>query len=140
MPVLLQICAVIVTTALVAIAVVTVRTMLRFEKAAEEFTETTVLIRDSIDQFQSVTRETHELIESLSDIVPSVRRTASRLEMIGERTARLSSAVLEEVETPIRTAVAVARGVRAGTSRLVERLTQRFAHRSADHNGGYEHA
>lgn len=140
MPALLQICAVIVTIALVAIAIVTIRTMIRFEKAAEQLAETAVAIRDSFEQFQVITREAGELVNSLQDVVPYLTRTASRFEALGERAANLSSSVLEQVETPLRTVVAVLRGLRTGTSQFFERVGHRITHRTTMNPGGSAHA
>jgi uncharacterized protein YoxC len=139
MQVLLQICAVIVTMALVAIAVVAVRAMARFEKTSEELGRTAEAIRESIGQVQSITHEAKELIGSLGGAVQQIRGTASRFQDLGDRAARLSTSVLEEVETPVRTVVAVARGVRSGTSVFFERIGNRLGHRFAHRNGGTEH-
>ena len=139
MPALLQVCAVIVTIALVAIAIVTIRTMIRFEKAAEQLAETAVAIRDSFEQFHVITREAGELVSSLQDVVPYLTRTASRFESIGERAANLSSSLMEQVETPLRTVVAVLRGVRTGASQFVDRIGHRFTQRTPM-SGGSSHA
>jgi len=136
MPVLLQICVVIVTLALGAIAIVTVRTMIRFERAADEVSQTAEMLQKSIAQMQNVTHEIHEVVASVADIAPRLRRTAARFEDLGERTARLSAAVLEEVEAPVRTAVAVARGVRIGSRILFDRLAHRIASHRSPTNGG----
>ncbi len=136
---LLQICAVIVTMALVAITVVTVRAMIRLEKAAADFSKTAEMVRDSIDQLQWITREARGIVATLGEIVPLVHGTVSRFEALGERAARLSSALLEEVETPLRTAAAAARGVRSGTARFFEQLRHRFKSRLSMSNGGFEH-
>ena len=136
MPALLQVCAVIVTIALVAIAIVTIRTMIRFEKAAEQLAETAVAIRDSFEQFQVITREAGELVNSLQDVVPYLTRTASRFEALGERAAGLSSSLLEQVETPLRTVTAVLRGLRTGTSQFLDRV----GHRITQRTGGSAHA
>lgn len=140
MPALLQICAVIVTIALVAIAIVAIRTMIRFEKAAEQLAETAVAIRDSFEQFQVITREAGELVNSLQDVVPYLTRTASRFEALGERAVNLSSSLLEQVETPLRTVVAVIRGLRSGTSQFFERVGHRITHRTTMNPGGSAHA
>ena len=64
---------------------------------------------------------------------------------LGVRLARMSSALLDEVELPVRNALAVARGVRSGTAFFVNRLTQRNALRhnhsnqGNDSQGGYGH-
>jgi len=139
MPVLLQVCLVIVTTAVTVIAIVTVRAMTRFEKVATEFQHTAQAARASLAEVQVVTHELRELVSSVSEVVPRFRTIVNRFEDLGERTAQMSSDLLEEVEAPVRTAVAIVRGVRRGTSTLFDRLMQKFAHRqSPTTNGGIQ--
>jgi methyl-accepting chemotaxis protein len=125
--------------ALIAIAVVTVRAMIRFERAADEFTELAEAMKSSIGQVKDVTHEIHELVASVGEVVPRFRNVMSRFEDLGDRTARLSSDLLEQVEAPVRTAVAVARGVRRGTGMLVDRLMQRLTNNRSQSNGGTGH-
>lgn len=139
MPLLLQICLVIVTIALAAIAIVTVRAMRRFEQAAHELTETLESIQQIVPQVQQLTNEAREIVTSVGEVVPRFKAVAERFENLGERTAQLSSDLLEQVEAPVRTAVAVARGMRRGTASLFDRLMHRFAHRRSPSNGGFNH-
>jgi uncharacterized protein YoxC len=136
MPVLVQICLVIVTIALAAVAFVTVRAIIRFEKVAKELTETLQSIQRVVPQVEEVTAEAREIVSSVSSIVPRFRAVAERFENLGERTAQMSSDLLEQVEEPVRTAVAVARGMRRGATTLFDRLMHRFAHQRSQWNGG----
>jgi len=135
MSTLLQICFVIVTIAVAAIAVATIRVMQQFRKTSDEFSSMAREARQWIDQLRNVTHDAGEIVSSFREYAPRLRRVVDRFEAIGERTAMLSDAVLHEVETPVRTAVAVARGLRFGAQQFVERLTQRFSGRSST-NGG----
>lgn len=135
MPTVLQICFVIVTIAVVAIAIATIRVMQQFRRTSDEFSSLTREARQWIDQLKAVTDDAGEIVTSFREVAPRLRRVMDRFEAIGERTAVLSDAVLREVEMPVRTAVAVARGVRFGAQQFVERLTKRFAGRSSS-NGG----
>ena len=140
MPMLVQVCVVIVTAALAAIAIMTIRAMRRFEKAADKISETADMVQRSVAEIGNVTREAHEIVISLGEIGPRLKGVAARFEAIGERTATLSSAVLEEVEAPVRTAVALSRAVRSGTTELLHRLTSRFRSTTNQNNGGFRHA
>ena len=139
MPALIQICIVIVTIGLVAIAVMTVRTMARLNKATEELSQLTHEARGSVVQFDLVAHEARALMASVRDCVPPVRRVVDRLEAVGQRTADLSSALLEGFELPVFTAAAVTRGVRSGANHLLKRLMHRFTHRHSSIHGGYDH-
>ena len=137
MPLLLEICFVIVTIAVVAIAIAIVRALSRVGKTTEKINELTDEARGWITQLKQVTSGGEELVISVKEVVPPVRRVVDRFEAIGERTAQLSDAILEEVERPVMTAVAVARGVRTGTAHFLERITNRFHRGRAATNGGY---
>jgi hypothetical protein len=78
-----------------------------------------------MNQADELTREARETVASVREVIVPIRRVLDRFGALGERTADLSAALLEEVEPLLRTAAAVARGVRAGTS-LLEQLSRRF--------------
>ena len=137
MSLLLEICFVIVTIAVVAIAIATVRALQRVGKTTEKVNELSEEVRGWIAQLKQVTSGAEELVASAKEVVPPVRRVVDRFEAIGVRTAQLSDAILEEVERPVMTAVAVARGVRTGTAYFFERITHRFHRGRAATNGGY---
>jgi uncharacterized protein YoxC len=139
MPLLLQICCAIVTMALVVLAIVTVRTLNRFARAADAFNETAPMMRNALVQVDQVVREARELLNAVEQTLTPVRRTLERLESVGDRAADISGALLAEIEGPLQTAVAVSRGVRQGTMFLFSRLARRFD-RQAGHNGGQDHA
>jgi len=136
MPALVQICIVILTVGLLAIVWMAVRMMARFNRTAEDVSQLSHAVRESAAQVDRVTHEAQALVASLRDCVPPVLRVVDRFEAVGQRTADLSSALLEEFELPVFTATAVARGVRSGANHFLRRLMQRFTHRNASINGG----
>ena len=139
MPALIQICIVIVTIGLLATAWMAVRTLSRVGKAAEDFSLLSHAMRESIAQVDRVAHEARELVGLLQDCVPPVLRVMDRFEAIGQRTADLSSTVLDEIELPVFAAAAVARGVKSGANHLLKRLMDRFTHRHTPIPGGYDH-
>lgn len=139
MPALLQICIVIVTISLFAIALMTVRMMARLNKATEELTQLARAVHDSAVKFDLVSHEARALVASLRECVPPVQRVVDRFEAVGQRTADLSSILLEELELPVFAAAAVAQGVKSGANHLVRRLIHRFTHRRPPINGGFDH-
>lgn len=141
MPALLQICIVIVTLALVVVALLTVRTMTRFlNQATVDISELSVAVRESVAQMDVVTHEAQALVTSLRDCVPPLRRVVDRFEVVGHRTVELSTIVLEELEPPIFAAAAVAHGVRSGANHLLRRLMDRVTrnHNLSDEGVDYE--
>ena len=137
MPVLLQVCAVIVTVAIVAIAIATVRAMNRVAKSSEDFNRTAEIVRASLGEFQAVTRQFQGMADSLQGLVPPLKRAAHQLEALGDRAVGLTSAMLNEVEKPIRTTLAVVAGMRTGTRTLVTALRDRWSR--SHQNGGHDH-
>ena len=140
MPALLQIWIVIVTIGLLAIALLALRMMNRFlDRTSVDISKLSHAVHESASQIDLGTQEARMLVASLRECVPPVMRVVERLEAVGQRTAALSSTVLEEVERPIFTAAAVARGVRSGANYFLRRLMYRFIHRSSPFLGGNDH-
>lgn len=139
MPALIQICVVIVTIGLLAIALMTIRMVTRFNKATEELSQLTHAVRESAAKFDLVTHEARALVASLRDCVPPVLRVIGRFDAVSQRAADLSSTILEELELPVFTAAAVARGVRSGANHFLTRIVNRLTHRYSPIHGGYEH-
>jgi len=140
MPAMLQIWIVIVTIALLAVAIMTARMLARhMSKAADDISRIAIAVSESVEGINQVTHEAHDLVASVQDCIPPVKRVVSRFEAIGQRTADISSALLGEVEGPVFTATAVTRGVRTGTSFLLKQLVHRFTHRHSSINGDHDH-
>jgi len=136
MTLLVQICVVVVTLAIVAIGVATIRTMLQLTRSA---TRLSTAAQFSMDQLERTLRETQELLVAAREIGAPAKRVVGRFQRLGERAADLSTALLDEIEDPIYTAVAVSRGVRTGTARLLELLASRVALHYSVHNGDDGH-
>jgi len=132
MPVLIQICVVVVTLAIVALATATILALIRLGAAMAQVTSAA---QASVGQVERVVLETHELLAAVREVILPAQRIAHRFERLGERTADLSASLLDEIEQPIRTAVAVARGARTGSTRLLDLLVRRFAQRRSSNDG-----
>ena len=140
MPVLIQSCIVVATIAVVAIALVVVRTMLRFDRAATEFSRTLRVIRvkveDTADDVRGMVSTVEKVMPHITRIVTRFENVGEQIGSVGERTVRLSHTVLDEIEAPIRTAAALVNGIRSGSSRLMRSIQNRIGHRQASSNGG----
>jgi uncharacterized protein YoxC len=136
MPPLVQICVVIVTLAFVAIVVTTVFTMIRHSETAARLSAAAQVSLAGVDR---VVQDAQELLASVREIMPPVQRVVKRFERLGGRAADLSTAVLDEIEEPVLTAVAVARGVKTGAGHLLDLLTRRFAQPRSSNNGDQDH-
>jgi len=130
MPLILQICAVIVTIAVIAVAFALIKALNRFSTASET-------VRSSVAQAEAMTRQLRELANELESIVPPIQRVARRFGDIGEQAAGITQAVLNEVEAPVRNTMALITGVRTGTRSLLDALARRTGQTHT--NGGYRH-
>jgi uncharacterized protein YoxC len=140
MPLMLQVWIVIVTLGLLAIAMLALRAMTRMlGKAAQEVSQLSLTVRESAEQIDLVAREARELAAEVRECVVPVRRVVDRFEVIGQRAADVSSAILEEVEEPVYTAIAMARGARSGATRLLQRVMHRFTTSRSSNNGDQDH-
>jgi len=135
MTMLLAVCAVVVTIAIAVIAVAIVRAIHRFELTAGEIQKTAEMLRGSIAHSEAVLHEVHELTDSLGSVVAPLRRAADGASQLSHRAVGISSAVLDEIERPVRITLALINGVRTGTRSLVSALTRRGHHTQS--NGGY---
>jgi len=131
---LVLLCIVVVTLAMVTIAVAAIRAVVRFEAAAHEFSRTAESVRDSVAHAEGVARQVEDLVTSMRSAMEPVGRVASRIEEVAERATRASHAVLDEMEPPLRNTLAVLAGLRTGTRSLLGSLARRANHLQS--NGG----
>jgi len=139
MPALIQICIVMATIGLLAIAFMTVRMMIRVNKLTEDLSQLSFAMRASAARVDLAADEARALTASLRECVPPVLRLVRQFETVGQRAADLSSTLLDEIEVPVFTAAAAVRGVRSGADFFLKRLMNRFTHRHSQINGGHDH-
>jgi hypothetical protein len=133
MPLLVVICVVVASAAQLVIAVVAIRALSRFNRITQELEQSAQVFRDGAVEVKSAGREVREFVASLREVVPPIRRAAEMFGQVGERAADLGSAVLNEVERPMRRTIDLFRGVQAGAGYFLNRL----AHNGhAAKNGG----
>lgn len=139
MPALVQICLLVVTLAFVAVAIATMRAMSSFEGAADEITETSESARRSIAQVHQTAREFRTLGGRFESLLPRLRSLGHRFEDASVRTMSLSKRVIEEVDAPARTAVAMASGLLTGAARFFRAVSRRPSRHRTSTNGGTDH-
>ncbi len=136
MPALVQICIVIATLALIVMAVMVMIVLLRL---GNELARLTQSIQIAIIQIEHLTQETRDTLSAVRDLVTPAKGVWQRIQRLGDRAVDLSTAVLDEIEVPVVTGIALARGVKAGTAQLLETLIRRIARRSSSQNGDQSH-
>ena len=114
MSTLVQICVVVVTIAVVLLAYVAMRLLLQLQATTRKFEERMVHLEAILEDSRQASRRVVELVGVLEGIAASVEGVVNRATSVG-------STVLDEIEQPIRGAVAVMRGLRSGVRVMAER-------------------
>ena len=135
---LVEISVVVASLAVVVIAVAAVRAMRCVEKSADQVSGLIPDLRQWISQANELTREARETVASAREVIVPIRRVVDRFEPLGERAAGLSAAVLEGVEVPLQTAVAVAGVMRSVTAYFLKRWSHRITHGRSATLGGHD--
>lgn len=123
MSVLVQFCIVVVTIAVVVVAYIAARLLLQLEAASRKLEATYPSILEILQDLRQTSLKVRDLTVQLEGLTGDIRVAATRVEGVVDQAASLGSTMLDELERPVRHAVALARGVQAG----MRVLTQRWA-------------
>jgi uncharacterized protein YoxC len=141
MPLVAQISIVVVAVSSVVITIAALQAMRSLDRAERTIELTAADLRKSMAEISELADRARSILGPLEDASRNVQQTATKFSRLGERIANLSSAVIAEIERPVRSAVATVRGIRTGSGVFVHRLRERF-HRGGSHpytlasNGG----
>jgi uncharacterized protein YoxC len=135
MTLLTQLCVVVLTLAVIAIAIFAVRVMMRVDELSRQLEGGIEAFRKSANEAGQTAIELRTLLRSVEGVAENVRGVSQRFEGLGNRVLDVASSVVNEVETPMRRTLSLVRGVRAGTSAFVKRWTHRNEY--SQHNGGH---
>jgi hypothetical protein len=139
MPVLIQVCVVLSTLALLSLVGMTVRMMSRFLTATNQVSNLGQSVRQSLARLDRATDELAALSATMSNGLEPVLRVVDHMEAVGHRALDLSSAILEELAPPVLTAVAVTRGMRSAAGHLMKLLMNRVSRSRSPISGGNHH-
>jgi hypothetical protein len=128
----MELCIGLIALSQVAFVVVALIVAGRIERAVENTSRAIDLLDGVIKEAARTALEVREMMRGIEDVTGRLRNTSARFEQLGARAASITSSVLDEVEAPVRTAVAVSRGVRKGVAVVIDRLVHRG---NAVHNG-----
>ena len=132
MPALVQVCIVIVTLAMVVMTATMLLILVRLVRAAGELTRA---LETAIAKTEQLANETRELLAAVRELGGPMRDVWVRFHQLGKRAAVLSTAVLDELEGPVLTSVALMHGVRTGTMRFMELFARRMVGSISSKNG-----
>lgn len=111
-PPLIQICIGVLTLAIIALAVVTIRAMKSFERAAAEARKTSETVQQLTQQLQAISSSLRELGEVLRGLIPRLKRVGSRFGDIRDRASHLTNGSLDDVRETVRRAASTMRAAR----------------------------
>ncbi len=119
---IVDICVILATATFICVAIATIRALGRFTKIADLVSDSTAAFKNLAEDATRTSAEVRELVDSLEAVTESFAGAASKLGIVGDRAASVSSAMLDQVEPPVRKAVAIVEGVRAGAEVLAQRF------------------
>jgi uncharacterized protein YoxC len=116
MPVIVQVCVVIVTIAIVTLAVNAFRLM-------NSMNATIAKVDELVAGFRGTPERIRDVLNTVEEVANSARSMVSGVKDVVSYATDISASVIDEVAKPVLGAVAVLRGLRTGTRFLLERLT-----------------
>lgn len=131
MPVIVQVCVVIVTIAIVTLAVNAFRLM-------NSMNATIARVDELVAGFRGTPERIREVLTTVEEVANSARSMVAGVKDVVGYATDVSASVIDEVAKPVLGAVAVLRGLRTGTKFLMERLTNGSS-RTRRYNQGGNH-
>jgi hypothetical protein len=116
-----QICMIVVTIALVAIAGLAIRLMLQTRVLIQNANRALAELPVLLEQTRQASARADELLHAFARITDSVEVAVSRFERLTARSSALTSSLFNEVERPVSHVVGAIRGIQAGASHLLQR-------------------
>jgi uncharacterized protein YoxC len=116
MPVIVQVCVVIVTIAIVTLAINAFRLM-------NSMNATLARVDELVESFRGTPERIRHVLDTVEEVAGSARTMVAGVKDVVGYATDISASVIDEVAKPVLGAVAVLRGLRTGTKFLMERLT-----------------
>jgi len=123
MPIILQVCLVVVSMVIVVVAIFVIRLVLRLEKTADEITLSARALRESLSEASLAARELRQAVASFGEAAAPLRRAAERFGRLGDRAAGITSTLLDEIEEPLTIVHSLLRGLRGVAGYLLTKLS-----------------
>jgi hypothetical protein len=121
MPIILQVCLVVVSIVFVVVAIFVIRLLLRLEKTADEVTLSARAFRESLSEATLAVRE-------VRGAVAPIRQAAERFGRLGDRAAGITSTLLDEIEEPVTIVLSLLRGLRGVAGYFLTKFSGRDPH------------
>lgn len=130
MTLVVQICIVVVTIALVGIAAMAIQVMLRTRALIESANRSLAGLPELIEDTKRMSAQAEQLLKAFARITGSAEVAVSQVEGLATRSSALTHTLLDEVERPVSHVVGVIHGIQAGASHLIQGWRSRAGSRS----------
>ena len=139
MPMLVQICIVVATVALIGVSIALIRALGKLRGTADQLERTMARLEQTVPEVERTVQEARDVFATMGRTAKRVDSLAGEFAETGSRIARASSMIVDDVVVPVTRAAAVVRGVRAGASTLVSSILKRRGLRPAEPSTGGNH-
>lgn len=121
---IVQVCIVIVTGAVVVLAFLASRLMIRMDAMTKTLEVGFLKLEEILEDVRQTSQRVRNVMDVADDAALSVRRAASRLEGLVDHATSVGWAAIDTIERPVHRAAAVWKGIRAGASYVLSRWTR----------------
>jgi HAMP domain-containing protein len=119
MPIVVQVCIIVATLALAAVAFVLIRAIAQLGSTMAQLERTMARLETTIPEVERTVVEVRGVLDSVGQVAMRIDRLTAEFADTGSRFAKASSLVVNEVIEPAAQIAALVKGVRAGASSLV---------------------
>lgn len=125
MPVVIQVCIVVGTLALVGVAVALIGAIRQLTSTASQLERTMARLEQTIPEVERTVVEARGVLDSVNRIATRADQVTADLATTGGRLTRASALIMDEIVEPATKVAAIIRGVRTGASTLVGSFLKR---------------
>ena len=123
MGMIVQVCIVIVTIAILAMAFVAIGVMLQLKATTKKLEASYLYLQEILEDSRETSKKVRELVSVLEQVATTVQKGSARVETVVDRAATVSEFVLDEIQYPVFRAVTIIRALRSGARAIARRWT-----------------
>ena len=125
MPILIQVCIVVLTIAIVVATIALVRVLMQLRLTAMQLEETLKTVNTTLPRLEQTLERTDDVLAQVQGVVEQANRIAGDVGVVGNKAARLSSMFVDQVAGPVTRTAALITGLKTGATFLVETFKNR---------------
>ena len=137
MPILIQVCIVVLTLMVVVGTVALVRVLAQLRKTAAQAEATLRTVDATLPRLEQTLAQADEVLASVRNVVVHAERIAGDVSHVGSKAVKFSSLFVDQVAGPTARAAALISGVRTGAMFLVDGWRRHRAQKSQSTGGNH---